>query len=49
MYPTEHSLKLLGVSAPTHLSQLDLVERQNHLATNVYGWEDGGVVTHCLC
>ena len=40
-YPTEDGLKLKGVSASTHLSQLDLVERQNHLAINVYGWEDG--------
>ena len=26
------------------LTQLKYVERLNHLAINVYGWEDGGVV-----
>ena len=46
-YPTEDGLKL-GVSAPTHFSKLDLVERQNHPAMDVYGWADGGVVTRRL-
>ena len=30
------------------LTQLNYVERLNHLAINVYGWEDGGVVIHQL-
>ena len=47
-YPTKDGLNFKGVSAPTPLSELDRVERQNTLALNVYGWEDGGVVIHHL-
>ena len=36
------------MSAPTPLTQLGQVERQNHLAINAYGWDDGGVVIHQL-
>ena len=47
-YPAKDGLNFKGVSAPTPLSQLDRVERQNYLAINVYGWEDGRVVSYRL-
>ena len=46
-YKTDDGLNFNGISAPTPLSQLDRVERQNGVALNVYGW-DKGVVVHRL-
>ena len=46
-YPTEDGLNFAGIDFPTPFSQIDRLERQNHvLAINVFGWEDGRVVVH---
>ena len=46
-YKTDDGLCFNGITAPTPLSQLDRVERQNNLALSVYGW-DNGVIIHRL-
>ena len=46
-YPTEDGLDFTGIEAPTPISQIGIVERQNNLAINVFGW-DKGVIVHRL-
>ena len=46
-YPTDDGLDFSGIDAPTPLSQIDSVERQNNRAINVFGW-DKGVIVHRL-
>ena len=46
-YPTEDGLDFTGIEAPTPISQIGMVERQNNLAINVFGW-DKGVIAHRL-
>ena len=45
-YPTIDGLYFTGVDAPTPISQIDKVERQNDLAINVFGWDKGIIVHH---
>ncbi|KAK3738125.1 hypothetical protein RRG08_027738 [Elysia crispata] len=45
-YPTIDGLDFTGVDAPTPISQIDKVERQNDLAINVFGWDKGIIVHH---
>ena len=44
-YPTADGLDFTGIDAPTAISQIGKVERQNDLAINVFGW-DKGVIVH---
>ena len=46
-YPTADGLDFTGIDAPTPISQIGEVERQNNLAINVFGW-DKGVIVHRL-
>ena len=46
-YPTEDDLNFQGIDAPTLISQIPKVEKQNNLAINVFGW-DKGVTIHRL-
>ena len=43
-YPTDDGLDFTGTDAPTPLSQIDQVEKQNYLAINVFGWNKGVIV-----
>ena len=45
-YPKEDGLNFEGINAPTPISQINKVEKQNNLAINVYGWEKGKVIIH---
>ncbi|KAK3790228.1 hypothetical protein RRG08_027443 [Elysia crispata] len=45
-YPTADGLDFTGVDAPTPISQIGKVERQNDLAINVFGWDKGVIVHH---
>ena len=45
-YPNEDGLNFNGIDAPTPVSQIPKVERQNNLAINVFGWEKGVTVHH---
>jgi len=45
-YPTEDGLDFTGIDAPTPVSQVPKVERQNNLAINVFGWKKGVIVHH---
>jgi hypothetical protein len=45
-YPTEDGLDFTGIDAPTPISQIPKVERQNDLAINVFGWDKGVIVHH---
>ena len=45
-YPTADGLDLTGIDAPTPISQIGKVERQNDLAINVFGWDKGVIVHH---
>ena len=45
-YPTDDALNFTGVDAPTPVSQVPKVERQNGLAINVFGWDKGVIVHH---
>ena len=47
-YPEEDGLDLNGIDAPTPLSQIKKVEKQNNLAINVFGntTETQGVIVH---
>lgn len=47
-YPTEDDLDFTGIDAPTPLSQIGRVERQNALGINVFGWDSGEVIVHRL-
>ena len=40
-YPTEDGLDFYGIDAPTPISQIPKVEKQNNLAINVFGWDKG--------
>ena len=40
-YPTEDGLSFQGIDAPTPISQMPKVEKQNNLAINVFGWYKG--------
>ena len=46
-YPTADGLDFTGIETPTPISQIDMVECQNNLAINVFGW-DKGVIVHRL-
>lgn len=46
-YPTKDGLNFEGIDAPTPISQIQRVERQNNLAINVFGWAKG-VIVHRL-
>ena len=46
-YPTEDGLNFQGIDAPTPISEIQKVEKQNNLAINVFGW-DKGVTIHRL-
>ena len=45
-YPTADGLDFTGIDAPTAISQIGKVERQNDLAINVFGWDKGVIVHH---
>ena len=45
-YPTNDGLDFTGIDAPTPISQIPKVERQNNLAINVFGWDKGVIVHH---
>ena len=45
-YPREDGLDFTGIDAPTPISQIPKVERQNNLAINVFGWDKGVIVHH---
>ena len=38
-YPTEDGLNCEGIDAPTPISQIPKVEKQNNLAINVFVWD----------
>ncbi|XP_058029287.1 uncharacterized protein LOC131193286 [Ahaetulla prasina] len=46
-YPTQDGLDFKGIQAPTPISHIQRVEKQNNLAINVFGW-DKGVIIHWL-
>ena len=45
-YSDEDDLNFEGIDAPTPISQILRVERQNNLAINVFGWDKGVIVHH---
>ena len=45
-YPTADGLDFTGIDAPTPISQIASVERQNYLAIKVFGWDKGVIVHH---
>ena len=45
-YPTADGLDFTGIDAPTPISQIGKVERQNNLAINVFGLDKGVIVHH---
>ena len=45
-YPAADGLNFTGIDAPTPISQIGKVERQNDLAINVFGWDKGVIVHH---
>ena len=45
-YSDEDDLNFEGIDAPTQISQILRVERQNNLAINVFGWDKGVIVHH---
>ena len=45
-YSNEVGLDFTGIDAPTPVSQIPKVERQNNLAINVFGWEKGVIIHH---
>ena len=45
-YPTQDNLNFEGIDAPTPISQISKVEKQNNLAINVFGWDKGVIVHH---
>ena len=45
-YPTADGLDFTDIDAPTPISQIGKVERQNNLAINVFGWDKGVIVHH---
>ena len=46
-YPVKDGLNFEGINAPTLISQITKVEKQNNLAINVFGWK-GRVIVHQL-
>ena len=47
-YPEEDGLDFTGIDTPTPISQISKVEKQNHLAINVFGWDGACVIIHRL-
>ena len=45
-YPTADGLDFTDIDAPTPISQIGKVERQNNLTINVFGWDKGVIVHH---
>ncbi|MCG8048688.1 MAG: hypothetical protein N0E48_24270 [Candidatus Thiodiazotropha endolucinida] len=45
-YPTNNGLNFEGIDNPTPISQIQIVERQNILSINVFGWDKGITVRH---
>ena len=45
-YPTADGLDFAGIDAPTPISQIGKVERQNDFAINLFGWDKGVIVHH---
>ena len=45
-YSNEDGLDFTGIDAPTPVSQIPKVKRQNNLAINVFGWEKGVIIHH---
>ncbi|KAK3765304.1 hypothetical protein RRG08_027310 [Elysia crispata] len=45
-YPTADGLDFTGIDAPTPISQIGKVERQNDLVINVFGWDKVVIVHH---
>ena len=45
-YPLQDGLDFTGIDAPTPISQIQRVERQNNLAINVFWWDKGVIVHH---
>ena len=43
-YPEDDGLNFTGIHTPTPISQISKVEKQNHLAINVFGWDSA-----CAC
>ena len=39
-YPLQDGLDFTGIDAPTPISQIPQVEKQNNLAINVFGWDE---------
>ena len=39
-YPKQDKLNMEGIDFPTPISQINKIERQNHIAFNVYGYEE---------
>ena len=47
-YPEEDGLDFTGIDAPTPISQISRIEKQNDLAINVFGWDGACVIIHRL-
>ena len=45
-YPTLHNLSFKVIDAPTSISQIPKVEKQNNLAINVFGWKKLVIIHH---
>ena len=45
-YPIDDGLSFEGIDAPTPISQIKRVERQNNLTINVFEWDKGAIVHH---
>ena len=46
-YPIDDGLNFEGINAPTPISQIPRMEKQNNLAINIFGWKSG-VINHRL-
>ena len=44
--PREDGLDFTGIEAPTPVSQIEKVEKQNNLAINLFGWERNRVIIY---
>ena len=45
-YPTSDTFNFKIIDAPTPISQIAKVEKQNNLAIKVFGWEKGVIIYH---
>ena len=45
-YPANDGFNFTGIDAPTPISQIQNVEKQNTLAINVFSWDKGIIVHH---